>query len=177
MEHKLPELPWAQDALEPHISKETLEFHYGKHHNAYVTKLNAAIGGTEFSDMNLEDAKKILAGGDQAATDYFQANTNTSLKQVIAPIVQESMGSNDVAKYYQMFNDAYKTYGKGLVEKTGVMGYAKGFGVDSYIPSSSDENIDDYVSNQAIEGLFKMIAQKESEIRKNPIAQTNPPRR
>ena len=58
MEHKLPELPWAQDALEPHISKETIEYHYGKHHNAYVTKLNAGIKDTEYADMSLEDIIK-----------------------------------------------------------------------------------------------------------------------
>jgi len=40
MEHKLPPLPYAMDALQPHISKETLEFHYGKHHQAYVTNRN-----------------------------------------------------------------------------------------------------------------------------------------
>ena len=48
MEHKLPPLPYAMDALAPHISKETLEFHYGKHHQAYVTNLNNLIKGTEF---------------------------------------------------------------------------------------------------------------------------------
>ena len=42
----LPELPFAMDALAPHISKETLEYHYGKHPNAYVTKLNGLIEGT-----------------------------------------------------------------------------------------------------------------------------------
>ena len=59
----LPELPYAMDALQPHISKETLEFHYGKHHNAYVTKLNAAIEGTEFASMSLEDIIKKSDGG------------------------------------------------------------------------------------------------------------------
>ena len=63
MEHKLPELPWAQDALEPHISAETLSYHYGKHHNAYVTKLNAAIPGTEFAEMSLEDIVMKSEGG------------------------------------------------------------------------------------------------------------------
>ena len=43
MEHKLPELPYAMDALAPHISQETLEFHYGKHHQTYVTNLNNLI--------------------------------------------------------------------------------------------------------------------------------------
>jgi Fe-Mn family superoxide dismutase len=63
MEHKLPELPWAKDALAPHISPETIDYHYGKHHNAYVTKLNAGIQGTEFADMSLEDIIKKSSGG------------------------------------------------------------------------------------------------------------------
>jgi len=63
MEHKLPELPYAMDALEPHISKETLEFHYGKHHATYVTNLNNLIKGTEFEDMPLEEIVKKSSGG------------------------------------------------------------------------------------------------------------------
>jgi Fe-Mn family superoxide dismutase len=63
MEHKLPELPWSNDALAPHISPETIEFHYGKHHNAYVTKLNAGIKGTEFENMSLEEIVKKSSGG------------------------------------------------------------------------------------------------------------------
>lgn len=64
MTHKLPELPYAMDALQPHISKETLEYHYGKHHNAYVTNLNNLIHGTEFEDFSLEDIiKKAPVGG------------------------------------------------------------------------------------------------------------------
>lgn len=55
MEHKLPELPWSNDALAPHISPETIEYHYGKHHAAYVAKLNDAIKGTEFENMALEE--------------------------------------------------------------------------------------------------------------------------
>ena len=55
MTHALPDLPYAHDALEPHISAETLEFHHDKHHNAYVTNLNNMIEGTEFADKSLED--------------------------------------------------------------------------------------------------------------------------
>lgn len=51
----LPPLPYAMDALAPSISQETLEYHYGKHHNAYVTNLNKLIPGTEFESMSLED--------------------------------------------------------------------------------------------------------------------------
>ena len=55
MKHELPALPFAQDALEPHISAETLEYHHGKHHKAYVDKLNELIPGTEFEDASLEE--------------------------------------------------------------------------------------------------------------------------
>lgn len=55
MEHKLPALPYAMDALAPHISKETLEYHYGKHHQTYVTNLNNLIKGTEFENATLEE--------------------------------------------------------------------------------------------------------------------------
>ena len=63
MEHKLPDLPYALDALAPHISKETLEFHYGKHHQTYITNLNNLIKGTEFESMSLEDITRKSAGG------------------------------------------------------------------------------------------------------------------
>ncbi|MFT4103787.1 MAG: superoxide dismutase [Fe] [Burkholderiaceae bacterium] len=63
MEHKLPPLPYAMDALAPRISKETLEYHYGKHHQTYVTNLNNLIKGTEFESMSLEDIIKKSSGG------------------------------------------------------------------------------------------------------------------
>ncbi len=64
MEHTLPPLPYAKDALAPHISAETIEFHYGKHHQAYVTNLNNLIKGTEYESLDLEAIiKKAPAGG------------------------------------------------------------------------------------------------------------------
>ena len=63
MEHKLPPLPYELDALQPTISKETLEFHYGKHHQAYVTNLNNLIKGTEFESASLEDIIRKSSGG------------------------------------------------------------------------------------------------------------------
>jgi len=63
MEHTLPALPYAMDALAPHLSKETLEFHYGKHHQAYVTNLNNLIKGTEFENLALEDIVRKSSGG------------------------------------------------------------------------------------------------------------------
>ena len=63
MEHQLPPLPYAKDALAPHISAETLEYHYGKHHATYVANLNKLIPGTEFENLPLEDIVKKATGG------------------------------------------------------------------------------------------------------------------
>ena len=63
MAFELPKLPYSMDALAPHISTETLEFHYGKHHNGYVTKLNAAVEGTPLAEKSLEDIIKSSEGG------------------------------------------------------------------------------------------------------------------
>lgn len=60
---ELPDLPYARDALAPHISAETLDYHYGKHHQAYVTNLNKQIEGTEFADMDLVSIVKKASGG------------------------------------------------------------------------------------------------------------------
>jgi len=63
MQHTLPPLPYAIDALAPHYSRETLEFHYGKHHNAYITNLNNLQQGTEFENLPLEEIVKKSSGG------------------------------------------------------------------------------------------------------------------
>ena len=63
MDHKLPVLPYALDALAPHLSKETLEYHYGKHHQTYITNLNNLIKGTEFENADLEEIVKKSSGG------------------------------------------------------------------------------------------------------------------
>ena len=63
MEHTLPPLPYAIDALAPAISQETLEYHYGKHHQTYVTNLNNLIKGTEFENLSLEEIIKKSSGG------------------------------------------------------------------------------------------------------------------
>ena len=63
MEHKLPELPYAKEALAPSISAETLEYHYGKHHRAYVDNINKLIVGTEFENLPLEEIVKKASSG------------------------------------------------------------------------------------------------------------------
>ena len=59
----LPALPYAKNALAPHISEETIEYHYGKHHNTYVVKLNGLVEGTEFANKTLEEVVKTSTGG------------------------------------------------------------------------------------------------------------------
>ncbi len=63
MAFELPPLPFAKDALAPHISEETLEYHYGKHHQAYVTNLNNLIAGTDQENQTLEEIIKNSSGG------------------------------------------------------------------------------------------------------------------
>ena len=63
MTHELPKLPFALDALEPYISKRTIEYHYGKHHQAYINNLNKLIVGTEFENASLDDIVKRAGGG------------------------------------------------------------------------------------------------------------------
>lgn len=63
MAYELPALPYEKDALVPHISVETIDFHYGKHHQTYVTNLNNLVPGTEFDGLSLEDIIKKSSGG------------------------------------------------------------------------------------------------------------------
>ena len=60
--HELPELPYAKDALEPHISVETPEYHYGKHHAGYLTKLNDMIAGSGYEEASLEETIRSADG-------------------------------------------------------------------------------------------------------------------
>ena len=84
---KLPELPYAMDALEPHISAKTMELHYGKHHRGYVDKLNKLIEGTQFEDLPLEQI--IVSARDRAEIDILnnaaQAWNHTFFWQSLSP--------------------------------------------------------------------------------------------
>lgn len=122
MEHKLPPLPYAQDALAPHISKETVEFHYGKHHQTYVTNLNSLIANTEFADKSLEDIIKSSSGGifNNAAqvwnhTFYWnclKSKGGGELSDKLAEAINKSFGS--FANFKEEFTKtAVGTFGSG----------------------------------------------------------------
>jgi len=67
MAYQQPTLPWAENALEPHISAKTLSFHYGKHHAAYVTNYNNLVGGTPMDNMSIEEVIASTAGDSSKA--------------------------------------------------------------------------------------------------------------
>jgi len=85
MAFQLPSLPYALDALEPHIDARTMEIHHGKHHNAYVTNLNAAIAGTDLEGKSLEELMKV-AGSNAAVRNNGGGHWNHSLFwQILSP--------------------------------------------------------------------------------------------
>ena len=85
MAFELPSLPYALNALEPHIEARTMEIHHGKHHNAYVTNLNAAIAGTDLEGKSLEELMKV-AGSNTAVRNNGGGHWNHSLFwQILSP--------------------------------------------------------------------------------------------
>jgi Fe-Mn family superoxide dismutase len=120
--HILPELPYAMDALQPYISKETLEYHYGKHHKAYVDNLNKLIIGTEFEDLSLEETIKKASGGifNNAAqvwnhTFYWNCmapKSSGAPKGKLAEAIDKKFGSFDEFKK-QFSQTAITTFGSG----------------------------------------------------------------
>jgi Fe-Mn family superoxide dismutase len=107
MPFTLPDLPFAKDALEPYISSETLEYHYGKHHQGYVDKLNNLIGGTPRSDDSLETIIMNADGGlfNNAAqvwnhTFYWHGlSKNDSVPEgALADAIERDFGSVDKVK-------------------------------------------------------------------------------
>jgi len=120
MSFALPDLPYAQDALAPHISADTLSFHHGKHHNTYVVNLNNLVAGTDFEGKSLEDIMKATAGDAGKAgvfnnaaqvwnhTFYWNSmkpNGGGKPTGALAAKIDEDFGS------YDAFVEAFKTAG------------------------------------------------------------------
>jgi Fe-Mn family superoxide dismutase len=122
MTHVLPRLPYEMDALQPYISKETLEYHYGKHHLAYVNKLNELIVNTEFANASLEDTIMKSSGGifNNAAqiwnhTFYWHCLTPKSAGEPSGPLaeaIKKTFGSFEEFKK-QFSQTAITTFGSG----------------------------------------------------------------
>ncbi|MBA3486471.1 MAG: superoxide dismutase [Fe] [Lysobacter sp.] len=119
---ELPPLPYDRAALEPHISGETLDFHYGKHHKAYVDNLNKLIEGTQFADLSLEDIIRKSQGG--MFNNAAQVWNHTFYWNCMKPdgggepsgklleAIEKTFG--DFASFKEQFSDnAVKTFGSG----------------------------------------------------------------
>ena len=124
MKFELPQLPYEKKALEPFISEKTLDFHYGKHHQAYVTNLNNLIAGTDFESMDLETIILKSEGGvfNNAAqvwnhTFYFEAFSPKPLKQ-------------PEGKLLNLIEDKFSSYDefKGLFSKAAATLFGAGWG-------------------------------------------------
>lgn len=122
MAFELPALPYEKNALEPHISAETLEYHYGKHHQTYVDKLNGLVEGSEFAGKSLEEIIKSSDGGlfNQAAqvwnhTFYWHSlspNGGGEPSGTLADAINAKWGSFD--KFKEAFtNSAVGNFGSG----------------------------------------------------------------
>ncbi|PZO64835.1 MAG: superoxide dismutase [Fe] [Pseudoxanthomonas suwonensis] len=128
---ELPPLPYDRTALEPHISGETIDFHYGKHHRTYVDNLNKQIDGTEFADKPLEEIVRTSSGG--MFNNAAQVWNHTFYWNCLAPkgggepsgkladAIAKAFG--DFATFKEQFTDtAVKTFGSGwawLVQRPG----------------------------------------------------------
>jgi Fe-Mn family superoxide dismutase len=120
--YELPKLPYALDALQPYISQETLEYHYGKHHKAYIDNLNKLIVNTEFENLSLEETIKKSSGGifNNAAqvwnhTFYWHCLSPKSSQEPtgkLADAIQKKFGSFD--EFKKLFSQtAISTFGSG----------------------------------------------------------------
>lgn len=153
MTYTLPDLPYDYTALEPHVSKQTLEFHHDKHHAAYVKKYNAAVEGTPMADKPIEEAIKATAGnpdqkgifnnGAQAwnHTFYWQCmkpNGGGMPTGAIADKINSDLGGYD--KFVEAFKQAGATqFGSGwawLVLDNGTLKVAKTLNADNPLTSN-----------------------------------------
>ena len=122
MKHELPALPYEKNALEPFISAETIDYHYGKHHQTYVTNLNNLIAGTEFENLSLEDIVRKSSGGifNNAAqvwnhTFYWNGmkpNGGGKPTGALAEAIDKAFGSFDTFKE-EFSKCAVTTFGSG----------------------------------------------------------------
>ncbi|MGO0308133.1 superoxide dismutase [Fe] [Endozoicomonas acroporae] len=130
MAFQLPELPYERNALEPHISRETLDYHYGKHHHTYVVKLNGLVEGTELENKSLEEIIKTSEGGifNNAAqvwnhTFYWNClspNGGDKPSGELAAAIDKAFGSYDefVAKFSDMAVNNFGSSWTWLVKNT-----------------------------------------------------------
>ncbi len=133
---------------------------YQKEVDAFVLSMNraaekaapkaAGIFEGAIREMSIDDAQKILRGGNTAATEYFKSKTSSKLFEAFKPDISKSMNDVGVTKAYKDMMGRYTT----------LMPFAKMESLD----------LDNYVTNKSLDGLFTMVGQEETKIRTNPAA-------
>ena len=134
MSFELPPLPYEIDALEPHISKETLEFHYGKHHQTYVTNLNNLVAGTENEGKSLEDIVKNSSGG--LFNNAAQIWNHTFYWNSLSP----NGGGEPCGELAQAINDTFGSFAefKEQFSKTAITTFGSGW---AWLVKNSDGSL------------------------------------
>lgn len=132
---ELPKLPYAMDALAPHISSETLEFHYGKHHQTYVNNLNGLVEGTEFADMSLEEIVKNSSGW--MFNNAAQIYNHTFYWNSLAP----QAGGTPTGKVLSALEDAFENFEnfKTIFSKSATTNFGSGW---TWLVQNPDGNFD-----------------------------------
>jgi len=155
----------------------------GKYADDFVVAMNRAaekavpatakIFADTVSHLSLEDARKILSGPDNAATEYFREHSGAVLQAKILPIVQEYTQQTDVTRYYKRMVDAYDQYGAPLLEQTGVTKLLGAVTGETNTTTPYDaRDLDSYITAKGLDGLFTVIAGEEKKIRTEPAART-----
>ena len=132
---ELPPLPYERSALAPHISEETLDYHYGKHHKAYVDNLTKQIEGTDFADMNLEDIVRKATGG--MFNNAAQTWNHTFYWNSMSP----NGGGEPTGKLADAINKAFGSVGKFKEEfaKMGATNFGSGW---TWLVKKADGSVD-----------------------------------
>lgn len=118
---------------------------------AAVPEAKALFVGA-IKQMSVQDAKGILTGGNDAATQYFKRTTSTPLEQQFLPVVRKSMAKVKLAEIYEQY--AGKAAQLGLIKK-------------------EDVNLENYITRKGLDGLFLTVAEEEAKIRANPVQETS----
>ena len=135
MEHKLPQLPYAREALAPHISAETIDYHYGKHHQAYVNNLNNLVPGTEYENSSLEEIIKKASGG--IYNNAAQIWNHTLYWNSLSP----QGGGEPTGKLAEAINKAFGSFAafKEQFTKAAVTQFGSGW---AWLVKNADGNLD-----------------------------------
>lgn len=132
---QLPPLPYEMDALAPHISRETLEYHYGKHHKAYVDNLNNLIPNTEFANKTLEEIIKTSSGG--IFNNAAQVWNHTFYWHCLAP----NAGGEPTGKLLDAIKQKFGSFDafKELFTKTAITTFGSGW---AWLVKNNDGSLD-----------------------------------